>query len=197
VIKSFKCSDTERIFKRIFVRKWARDLQERAFAKLNALDAAVNLSDLRLPPSNHLEALKGNRKGQRSIRINDQWRICFEWREGNAEKVEIIDYHSGVSMAKRRISPVHPGFYLKELLEELALSQYKLAREIGIPPMRISHLVNGARPITAELALRLGRYFSQDPRYWLNLQNRYDMDIVEDELGKRVAREVRPFKKVA
>lgn len=63
--------------------------------------------------------------------------------------------------------------------------------------MRIGHVVNGARPVTAELALRLGRYFRQDPRYWLNLQNRYDMDIAEDTLGKRVTREVRPCKKVA
>jgi addiction module HigA family antidote len=100
-------------------------------------------------------------------------------------------------MRKYRISPVHPGVYLKELLDELGLSQHNLARQIGVTPMRISHLVNGARPVTAELALRLGRYFSQDPRYWLNLQNRYDMDIAEDELGKRVAREVRPFKNVA
>jgi proteic killer suppression protein len=61
--------------------------------KLNALDAAVNLEDLRLPPSNRLEALKGKRKGQRSLRINDQWRICFVWRRGHAERVEIVDYH--------------------------------------------------------------------------------------------------------
>jgi toxin HigB-1 len=61
--------------------------------KLNAINAAVYLEDLRQPPSNHLEALKGNRKGQYSIRINDRWRICFEWRNGNAEQVEIVDYH--------------------------------------------------------------------------------------------------------
>jgi len=61
--------------------------------KLNALDAAVQLDDLRLPPSNRLEALKGERKGQWSIRINDRWRICFEWNGGNAENVEIVDYH--------------------------------------------------------------------------------------------------------
>ena len=61
--------------------------------KLNAIDAAVQLEDLRLPQSNRLEALRGERKGQRSIRINDQWRICFEWRAGNAEQVEIVDYH--------------------------------------------------------------------------------------------------------
>jgi proteic killer suppression protein len=61
--------------------------------KLNALDAAFKLEDLRLPPSNRLEALKGNRKGQHSIRINDQWRICFAWQTGHAEQVEIVDYH--------------------------------------------------------------------------------------------------------
>ena len=61
--------------------------------KLNAIDAAVQLEDLRLPPSNRLEALRGKRRGQYSIRINDQWRICFEWHSGNAEQVEIVDYH--------------------------------------------------------------------------------------------------------
>jgi len=61
--------------------------------KLNAIDAAVNLEDLRLPPSNRLEALKGDRRGQYSLRINDKWRICFDWHLGSAEQVEIIDYH--------------------------------------------------------------------------------------------------------
>ena len=63
--------------------------------KLNAIDAATQLEDLRLPSSNRLEALKGKRKGQWSIRINDQWRICFKWRDGNAEQTEIVDYHRG------------------------------------------------------------------------------------------------------
>jgi addiction module HigA family antidote len=100
-------------------------------------------------------------------------------------------------MAKVQIAPVHPGVYLKELLEEMRLSQYRLAHDIGVPAMRISHVVHGKRPVTAELALRLGRYFGQSPRYWLNLQSRYDMDVAEDELGERVVREVRPFKAVA
>lgn len=100
-------------------------------------------------------------------------------------------------MAKARIAPVHPGVYLKELLEELRLSQYRLAHDIGVPAMRISHLAHRKRPVTAELALRLGRYFGQSPRYWLNLQSRYDMDMAEEELGERVVREVRPFKAVA
>jgi len=86
-------ADTERIFKREFAKGFPREIQQRAFMKLNAIDAAVRLEDLRLPSSNRLEALSGDRKGEHSIRINDQWRICFLWRDGHAERVEIVDYH--------------------------------------------------------------------------------------------------------
>ena len=96
-------------------------------------------------------------------------------------------------MVKKRIPPVHPGTYLKELLDELALSQYRLAKDIGVTAMRVNYVVNGKRPVTAELALRLGRYFGQNPRYWLNIQSRYDMDIVEDTLSDQVARQIRPL----
>ena len=96
-------------------------------------------------------------------------------------------------MTKHRIAPVHPGVYLKELLNELKISQYRLARDLGVSAMRINHVVHGKRPVTAELALRLGRYFDQSPRYWMNLQSRYDMDIAEDFLSEQVAREVRPL----
>ena len=95
-------------------------------------------------------------------------------------------------MTKARLAPIHPGVYLKELLDELGLTQAGLARDIGVPAMRVSYLVHGKRPVTAELALRLGRYFEQNPRYWLNLQSRYDMDVAEDAVGARVAREVQP-----
>jgi addiction module HigA family antidote len=98
-------------------------------------------------------------------------------------------------MTRKQIAPMHPGAYLKELLEEL--SQYRLAHDIGVTAMRVSHVVRGQRPITAELALRLGRYFNQSPRFWLNLQSRYDMDITEDQFGKLVTREVQPYKAVA
>ena len=75
------------------MKGFPREIQSRAFMKLNTIDAAVRLEDLRLPLSNRLESLKGNRKGEYSIRINDQWRICFLWSEGHAERVEIVDYH--------------------------------------------------------------------------------------------------------
>jgi addiction module HigA family antidote len=97
-------------------------------------------------------------------------------------------------MAKKQIVPVHPGSYLKEMLEELSISQYRLAQDTGVTAMRISHVVRGQRPVTAELALRLGRYFGQSPRFWLNLQSRFDIDVTEDKLGGTLAREVRPLK---
>ncbi len=96
-------------------------------------------------------------------------------------------------MTKHRITPVHPGVYLRELLNELKISQYRLAKELGVPAMRINLVVNCKRPVTADLALRLGRYFGQNPRYWINLQSRYDMDVAEDALSERVMYEVRPL----
>ncbi len=93
MIRSFASRETERLFQRQFSRKLPHDIQRRARVKLEVLDAAEQLDDLRIPPSNNLEKLSGDRENQYSIRINDQWRICFEWREGDAYQVEIVDYH--------------------------------------------------------------------------------------------------------
>lgn len=93
MIKSFWDKETEKIFHRQLSRKLPQDIQRIARKKLVILDAAPQLSDLRIPPGNRLEALKGNRKDQHSIRINDQWRICFKWSDGDAYDVEITDYH--------------------------------------------------------------------------------------------------------
>lgn len=100
-------------------------------------------------------------------------------------------------MTANRIVPIHPGVYLQELLEELGVSQYRLAKELHVPAMRINHVVHGRRPVTAELALRLGRYFGQSPQYWANLQTRYDMDVAEDTLSDRVRSEVHPLEHAA
>lgn len=91
-----------------------------------------------------------------------------------------------------KLSPVHPGAFLAELLGELSISQAQLARALGVSAMRVSHLVNGRRPVTAELALRLAQFFGQTPQYWLNLQSRYDLDCAQDALGGRIKLEVRP-----
>lgn len=93
MIKSFADKRTAAIFAGYAVRDLPPQIQRRARAKLMAIDAASRLDDLRVPPGNRLEALSGNRQGQHSIRINDQWRICFIWRESEAWDVEIVDYH--------------------------------------------------------------------------------------------------------
>ena len=93
VIHSFDCKDTEQLFFREYSRKIPLGIQRIALRKLWVLDAAVELNALRIPPGNRLEALSGKRAGQHSIRINDQWRVCFVWRDGNARNVEIVDYH--------------------------------------------------------------------------------------------------------
>ena len=94
MIKSFKCKDTEKLFNDIGVKRF-RSISRTARIKLEVLNAAISLQSLRVPPWNRLEQLKGNRKGQHCIRINDQWRICFVWSEENVFDVEIVDYHKG------------------------------------------------------------------------------------------------------
>jgi proteic killer suppression protein len=92
MIRSFRCKETERDWQGQLSRKFPRHIQDRAFRKLRQLDAAATLKDLRNPPGNRLEALKGERAGQMGIRINDQWRICFRWSSGDVKDVEIVNY---------------------------------------------------------------------------------------------------------
>jgi len=93
MIKTFRNKETEQVFSRHFSRRFPSNLHRVAWKKLAILEAAEKLDDLRVPPGNHLEKLSGNREGEYSIRINDRFRICFRWREGNAYDVEITDYH--------------------------------------------------------------------------------------------------------
>ena len=95
MIESFRGRETQRIFERQYSKGLPTDIQKVAFRKLRMLNRSTRVEDLRIPPGNRLEALSGSRKGQHSIRINDQWRICFVWRNGGAHNVEIVDYHKG------------------------------------------------------------------------------------------------------
>ena len=99
MIRSFKSKETEKVFNRERSQKLPADIQQVALRKLRMLNRAVTLQDLRVPPANRLEKLSGDRAGQYSIRIDDQWRICFDWDAGDAQIVEIVDYHP------RRINP--------------------------------------------------------------------------------------------
>jgi len=93
MIKSFNCTETEKLFERQFSLKFPQDIQRTALRKLRMLNRAININDLWIPRANRLEKLIGKRKRQYSIRINNQWRICFVWQDNDAINVEIIDYH--------------------------------------------------------------------------------------------------------
>ncbi|MBI3822263.1 MAG: HigA family addiction module antidote protein [Planctomycetes bacterium] len=94
-------------------------------------------------------------------------------------------------MARRKLPPVHPGEILREdFLRPLGLTQYRLAKDVGVPARRINEIVRGTRAVTADTALRLARYFGTSERFWLNLQARYDLETEKDRLGKRLQREV-------
>jgi proteic killer suppression protein len=93
VIETFADRETERIYRGLYSKNFPRDIQRRVLNKLRVLNAVLKIEELLSPPSNRLEALKGGRAGQFSIRVNDQWRICFRWRDGNAHDVHLTDYH--------------------------------------------------------------------------------------------------------
>lgn len=93
MIKTFKCKETEKVFYQVKSKKLPGNIQDIALRKLFMFDSALSVDDLRIPPGNRLEELKGDRKGQFSIRINQQWRLCFKFENSNAIQVEIVDYH--------------------------------------------------------------------------------------------------------
>ena len=98
-------------------------------------------------------------------------------------------------MKNKKLPPIHPGEILRsEFLEPMGISQYRLAKDISVPPRRINEIVHGKRLITADTALRLGRFFSMSPQFWLNLQTRYDLEVTEDLLEDRLDREVHILK---
>ena len=91
-------------------------------------------------------------------------------------------------MIQKGLPPIHPGEYLKEILEELEISQADFSRSTGLSTMRVSHVIHGKRPVTAEMALILGKAFGQTPQYWLNLQSAYDLKIAEMSIGTRLTK---------
>ena len=178
MITSFSDDATESIWNGNLTKKLPNQIQAVARRKLRMLNNARNLNDLRIPPNNRLEALSGDRDGQHSIRINDQWRICFVWLDGQADRVEICDYHREDPMHK--LANIHPGEVLKEeFLVPLEISQYKLAKTIGVQPIRISEICAGKRAITADTALRFARALGTSPGFWLGLQADYDTEEIE------------------
>lgn len=123
------------------VKRWVA-FERQALRKLEQMEWSARLEDLRVPPGNRLEALKVRRRGQYSIRINDQFLLCFRWVEDGAYDVEIVDYHREEEMIMRRVNPVTPGEMLEEeFLKPLGITKYRLAKDIGVPPGRVKNEV--------------------------------------------------------
>ncbi len=101
-------------------------------------------------------------------------------------------------MPNKKIEPLHPGIILKEeFLDTMNISQYRLAKDINVPPRRINEIVQGKRAISADTALRLGRYFQMSPKFWLNLQAHYDLEVQSDKLGNKLDSEVKIYSKAS
>jgi addiction module HigA family antidote len=160
-------------------------IERAARMKLDRLEAAVALRDLAVLPGNRLEVLRGNRKGQNSIRVNDQWRICFEWTEGAPVpptwRLLITIRRNAVAIA-----PIHPGEHLAEELKELGMSAAELARQLDVPTNRVTEILNGRRAITGDTALRLAHFFGTTAEFWLNLQGLYEIRLAERKSGKSI-----------
>ena len=160
-------------------------IERPARLKLDRLEAATAVRDLAALPGNHFEALAGGRRGQYSIRINDQWRICFEWLDGalGPSKVEIVDYRQEDAMA---MMAIHPGEHLAEELKELGMSAAELARKLDVPTNRVTGILNGQRGITGDTALRLAHFFGTSAEFWLNLQSLYELRMAQKKAGKSI-----------
>ena len=152
---------------------------------LDRLEAAQTLHDVSALQSNRLETLDGERNGQHAIRVNDQWRVCFEWPETSSGPmhVELVESDSGGHMAAVAI---HPGEHLVEELRALNMSASELARRIRVPTNRVTGILNGRRAITGDTALRLAHFFGTSAEFWLNLQSLHDLRVAEAKTGRLI-----------
>lgn len=172
-----------------------------AARKLQQIDSAATIDSLRAPPGNRLEQLKGDRRGQYSIRINDQWRVCFVWRRDGVFDVQITDYRREADMKadisipapRNGMRPIHPGEVLREeFLKPLGMSANALARALRVPASRINDIILERRGVSVDTAMRLVRYFGGDVQSWMNLQLAYDLKVARKTIASRIAKEVAP-----
>jgi addiction module HigA family antidote len=141
--------------------------------------------------------MKGDLRGRHSIRVNDPWRIVFHWTDAGPEDVELVDYHCKEAEMAKRLPPTHPGEVLREeFLLPMQLTAYAVARACGVPRTRIERLAREETPVTADTALRLGRYFGTTPEFWMGLQAQYDLERAQDEVAGELKR-ITPMKRQA
>ena len=158
MIKTFADKETERIYRQEFSKKLPQSIQRVALRKLLMLDASESLEDLRVPPSNHLEPLHGDRKGQKE----------------------------GVVMAEKIMTPKISEILWEEFMEPMGISAYKLAKETHVPVSRVQDILHDRRGVTADTSLRLGQYFGVSETYFLNLQNDIDIRNAKMQIGSEL-----------
>jgi addiction module HigA family antidote len=161
---------------------------EAALDLLLALNVATTLQDLSPLRSVGLHKLKGERRNQWAMTVNARWRICSH--SGRATR--LTSKSSTIIEGEIMPVPVHPGHLLRRELKARELSANRLALDLGVPSGRITDILNKRRSITADTAVRLGRYFGNRPQFWLDLQSQYDLALVERERGPEIAKRVRP-----
>jgi len=169
-------------------RRLRSGIRPRAFETLHAIDAATQPDEPRLPPPIRLAVLAVGHPDQWSIRSNDPWRVGFRWGDTDARDVAVVDYQKQATSVTRQLAPVHPGRTLRETLEELGISARQFALHIGTTPRRLSLVLQGMRPVSADLALRLERALGQSAAYWVNLQARYDLAVATDDADAGIRR---------
>lgn len=180
-IKSFRCEDTEALFGGKRVRRFV-NIEAVAMRKLAVLNRVTRVEELRIPPQNRLEKLKGDRARQWSIRINDQGGVLSLRRRRRDRGRD-----RRLSLARetmRKVPYPRPGEILfEEFLKPMGISQYALAKAIGVPQTRIAAIVSGTRAITADTGLRLSRFFGMNDGFWVGLQADYDVAIARDQIA--------------
>ena len=204
MIRSFKDKETQKLFMGRRSRAVSEQAVRRAQLKLAQLDQVDSVEELKIPPGNRLHALGGDREGQWAIRINDQYRICFRFRTKTRTRLrlptiisrgeDMVDWTEEIEREERVYPPVHPGEVLREeWLIPLDINANQLAGALGVDRQKVYDIVNGKRGVSAEMALRLARWSGMRPRFWLGLQEQYDLAIVQMEAGQRIENEVRPL----
>lgn len=169
-----------------------RAFQSVAERKLQMLDIARRIDDLRIPPANRLEALKGNRRGQFSIRINDSVALVFSRRR--RKRLRRGDRRLPLrSATSNKMRPIHPGEILREeFLVPLGLSASALALELKVPAPRINDIVHKRHAVTPDTALRLWRYFGTSPEFWMDPQTAFDLKTAARDSGEKIEAEISP-----
>jgi addiction module HigA family antidote len=201
MILNWRCAETRRIFAATVSRKFPPDIQRIARRKLLQMHAATELGQLRVPPGNRLESLKRRpQKGCTASGSTTNGGFVSDGCRATARKSKswITTDHSFFMKRSKLLENVTPGeILLEDFLKPMGITQYRLAKEIGVPIRRVTEIVQAKRGITADTALRLGRFFNMAPEFWLNLQSHYDLEKEAKALAGRLQKEVRPWRKLA